>query len=269
MVLENPGRIRVGIGGWTYPPWRKNFYPDGLPHARELEHASRQLSAIEINATYHGTQKPSSFARWRDETPPDFAFSVKASRFATNRKVLGDSRESIERFIDSGISQLGAKLGPVVWQFMPTKRFEPEDFEAFLSALPQQVDGLALRHVLEVRHESFKTLPYLHLARRYGCATVLADSDEYPLFCDLTADFVYARLMRSEAQLATGYAPSSLDLWAQRAKLWARGSEPADLPRVQNQTANAAPPRDVFIFFISGAKERAPAAAMELLKRLR
>ena len=213
----NPGRIRVGIGGWTYPPWRNNFYPEKWPQARELEYASRQLSAIEINATYHGTQKPASFARWRDETPDDFVFSVKASRFATNRKLLAEARESIDRFIGSGISELGAKLGPIVWQFMATKRYEPDDFEAFLNGLPQQVDGLALRHVLDVRHASFMTPDYLKLARRHHCATVLADSDEFPQFADLTGSFVYARLMRSDAAVPSGYAAPALDAWAQRA----------------------------------------------------
>jgi uncharacterized protein YecE (DUF72 family) len=262
-----PGRIRVGIGGWTYPPWRNNFYPDAWPQARELEYASRQLSAIEINATYHGAQKPASFAKWRDQTPDGFVFPVKASRFATNRKLLAEAGESIERFVGSGIAELGPKLGPIVWQFMPTKRFEPEDFEAFLNLLPKQVDGLALRHVLEVRHESFMTAGYLKLARRHRCATVFADSDEHPSFADLTGDFVYARLMRSQASLASGYAVAELDRWAERAALWAGGGEPADLPRAKGKPTPGQP-RDVFMVFISGAKERAPAAAMALLNRL-
>jgi uncharacterized protein YecE (DUF72 family) len=282
---SSQGQVRVGIGGWTYEPWRNNFYPEKLAHSRELDYASRKLSAIEINATYHGTQKPSSFAKWRDETPDGFVFSVKASRFATNRKLLADGRDSVMRFIDSGIAQLGAKLGPIVWQFMPTKRFEAEDFEAFLNLLPKEVDGLRLRHVLDVRHETFKTPDYLQLARRHGCATVFADSDDYPSFADLTADFVYARLMRTLSEVPTGYASASLDQWAQRARVWAGGGEPTDLPRVEPATPGApsaaaaaaratkaptAPsaPRDVFLFFISGAKERAPAAAMELIKRL-
>ena len=261
-------QIRVGIGGWTYEPWRNNFYPEKLAHSRELEYASGKLTAIEINATYHGTQKPTSFAKWRDETPEGFVFSVKASRFATNRKLLAEGRDSVARFVDSGISQLGPKLGPIVWQFMPTKRFEPDDFEAFLNLLPKAVDGLLLRHVLEVRHDSFKTPAYLQLARRHGCATVFADSGDYPSFADLTADFVYARLMRTASSVPTGYASASLDQWSQRARFWASGGEPADLPRVEAESAIAAPPRDVFLFFISGAKERAPAAAMELIKRL-
>ena len=264
---QRAGRIRVGIGGWTYPPWRNNFYPDAWPHARELEYASHKLTAIEINATYHGTQKPTSFAKWRDETPDDFVFSVKASRFATNRKLLADARESIDRFIGSGISELGTKLGPIVWQFMPTKRFEADDFEAFLAGLPKQVDGIPLRHALDVRHASFMTPAYLELARRYHCATVLADSDDYASFADLSGDFVYARLMRSDASIDTGYAAAALDRWAQRAGEWAAGGEPGDLHRVEGASAPAAP-RDVFLFVISGAKERAPAAAMGLLQRL-
>ncbi len=268
-LAPNPP-IRVGTGGWTFPPWRNNFYPERWPQARELEYASRQLSAIEINATYHGTQKPASFARWRDETPDGFVFSVKASSFATNRKVLAENGESMQRFIGSGISELGAKLGPIVWQFMPTKRFEPEDFEAFLSRLPKEVDGLPLRHALDVRHASFMTPAYLKLARQYGCATVFADTDEHPSFADPTGDFIYARLMRCESALPSGYAPEALGAWAERARVWASGAEPADLPRVENTAAaaNVAQPRDVFMFFISGAKERAPAAAVELLKRL-
>ena len=270
-MRDTTPRIHVGTGGWTFPPWRNNFYPDKWPQARELEYASRQLTAIEINATYHGAQKPASFAKWRDDTPDGFVFSVKASRFATNRRLLAEGKESINRFIDSGISELGAKLGPIVWQFMPTKRFEPEDFEAFLSHLPTQVDGLPLRHVLDVRHESFLVPAYLKLARRYRCATVFADTDEHPSFADLTGDLVYARLMRCESSLASGYASEALDAWAQRAQVWAQGAEPGDLPRVEAAPATpaaGATARDVFMFFISGAKERAPAAAVALLKRL-
>lgn len=261
------GRIRVGIGGWTYAPWRDNFYPAGWPQARELEYASGRLSAIEINATYHGTQKPASFAKWRDETPEDFVFSVKASRFATNRKLLAEGRDSVDRFVNSGIAELRNKLGPIVWQFMPTKRFEPDDFEAFLTLLPRQLDGITLRHVLDVRHASFLTPAYLALARRHGCATVLADSDEHPCLPDLTGDFVYARLMRSQADIATGYGTEALERWAARAKVWAAGEEPDDLPRVEPGHAPRAP-REVFLFVISGAKERAPAAAMALIERL-
>jgi uncharacterized protein YecE (DUF72 family) len=260
--------IRVGVGGWTYEPWRNNFYPEGWTQSRELEYASRQLTAIEINGTYYSTQKPASFAKWRDETPEDFVFSMKASRYSTNRKLLAEAGDSITRFVDSGISELGAKLGPIVWQFMPTKRFEPEDFEAFLDLLPAEVDGLALRHVMDVRHASFKTPEYLKLARKHRVATVLTDSDDYPSFADITADFVYARLMRSEAQLKTGYGPKALDQWAETARSWAAGGDPAELPHVEDKPA-AKKARHVFIFFISGAKERNPSAAMALIQRLK
>jgi len=258
---------RIGIGGWNFAPWRDNFYPARLAQSRELEYASRQLTAIEINSTYHGTQKRSSFAKWRDETPDGFVFALKASRFATNRRVLAESAESIERFVDSGIAELGGKLGPVVWQFAPTKQFDPEDFEAFLALLPASVEGRELRHVLDVRHESFMTPDYLKLARKYKAATVFTDSDKFPSFADLTADFVYARLMRSSEKLKSGYAPKALDAWGERVQAWASGGIPEDLPRVDGKAA-AKRKREVFVFFINGAKERAPAAAQALLGRL-
>ena len=259
--------IRVGVGGWTFEPWRNNFFPAGLPHSRELQYASRQLTAIEVNGTYYGTLQPASFKKWHDETPDDFLFSLKASRYATNRRVLAEAGDSIRRFIDSGIVELGRKLGPIVWQFMPGKVFEPSDFEAFLALLPRQVDGHALRHVVDVRHESFMTTSFLALARRYKVATVITDADKFPSFADLTGDFVYARLMMSEAGLSTGYAPQALDAWAGRARLWAEGGAPADLPMLEDPAARGQP-RDVFVYFINGAKERAPAAAMALLSRL-
>ena len=260
-------RIRVGVGGWTYEPWRGSFFPEGLPHSRELAYASGQLTAIEVNGTYYGTLKPASFKKWHDETPDNFVFSLKASRYATNRRVLADAGESISRFVESGISELGRKLGPIVWQFMPGKAFEPHDFEAFLALLPASIDGQTLRHVVDVRHESFMTLEYLALARRYRVATVFTDAEKFPSFADLTGDFAYARLMQSEAPIATGYADGALDAWAERARLWAAGNAPADLPSME-APANGCAPRDVFIYFIKGAKERAPAAAMALLARL-
>jgi uncharacterized protein YecE (DUF72 family) len=263
----NASNIRVGVGGWTYEPWRANFYPAGLPHAQELYHASRRLTAIEINSTYHGTQKRTSFAKWRDETPDGFVFSVKASRYATNRGTLADAGESIERFVGSGIAELGPKLGPLLWQFMPTKRFDAGDFEAFMKLLPKEVEGVPLRHALEVRHQSFRSPEYLALARKHHVATVFTDSDEYPSFADLTGNFVYARLMRGRSELATCYASGELDAIADCTRVWAAGGEPAVAPRVEP----AQPPsssRDVFMFFISRAKERAPAGAVALIERL-
>lgn len=262
------GRIRVGIGGWTYEPWRDNFYPAKLPHAQELSYASRQLTAIEVNGTYYSTMKPASFKKWQDETPDDFVFSLKASRFATNRKLLATAGESITRFVDSGLEELGAKLGPIVWQFMPTKAFDADDFEAFLGLLPKQAGSRALRHVMDVRHASFKSPDYIALARKHKVATVFTDSDKFPSFADLTADFAYARLMNSDAGLQSGYAPKALDGWAENARTWSAGKTPTALPHVDEASAKAAKARDVFIYFINGAKEKAPAAAQALIERL-
>lgn len=265
--MANKPPIRVGIGGWSYAPWRETFYPENLPASKELAWASRQLSMIEINSTFYGSQKPATFAKWRDDTPSDFVFSVKASRYATARRVLAEAGDSVNRFIHSGIAELGPKLGPIVWQFADTKVFDQDDLAAFLDMLPDQVDGLPLRHVLDVRHQSFAVPEYLALARRHGVATVFADSDEYPMFADLTGPFVYARLMRTQATLKAGYAPKALDAWAEAARCWQEGGEPAHLPRVESPGPSGAP-HEVFMLFISGAKEKAPLAAKALLERL-
>jgi len=261
-------RIRVGIGGWVYEPWRDNFYPAGWPQTRELEYASRRLSAIEINGTYYSTPTRQSVAKWRESTPEDFVFSVKASRFATNRRVLAEAGESVARFIGSGITELGAKLGPIVWQFATTKRFDPLEFEAFLKLLPAQAEGLPLRHAMDVRHDSFRSAEYLELARRYGVATVLTESDEYPALFDAKADLVYARIMRTEATHPEGCAPQTLDQLADCARLLHGGGLPTGMPLLDAVQTTPAGPRDVFLFFISGAKERAPAAALGLMRRL-
>ena len=269
-TVNNPVNklIRVGVGGWTFEPWRDNFFPAGWPHARELEYASRQLTAIEVNGTYYSTMKPATFAKWHDETPDGFIFSLKASRFCTNRRVLAEAGDSIQRFIGSGLSELRSKLGPVVWQFAPTKRFDAVDFEAFLKLLPASIDGRPLRHVMDVRHDSFRTPEYLALARRHRVATVFTHSADYPSFADLTGDFLYARLMSARAEVPTGYEPAALDAVAGCARCWAAGDEPAGLPRVEDPPPATGSPRDVFIFFINGAKERAPAGAMSLIERL-
>lgn len=262
------GVIRVGVGGWVFPPWRSNFFPPGLAQKSELEYASRQFTAIEINATYYRLQKPASFAKWRDSTPPGFVFSVKGSQYVTNRRVLGEAGEAIQRFVASGLAELGAKLGPIVWQFATTKVFDADDFGAFLNLLPGKLGALTLRHAVEVRHPSFMTSEFLALVRRHGVATVFADSDKYPSFGDTSGDFVYARLMNTEPQHATGYLPERIADWADCARVWAGGGEPAVLPRVVAEGASIKAPRDVFAFFISGAKERAPAAAMAMLQAL-
>ena len=263
-----PATIRVGVGGWTFEPWRDNFYPAGWPQGRELEYASRKLSVIEVNGTYYSSQKPATFAKWRDETPADFVFSLKASRYATNRRILAEAGESVERFVNSGSAELAHKLGPILWQFAPTKRFDPVDFEAFLKLLPERIGGWPLRHVLDVRHSSFMSAEYLALARRCGAATVFTDSDDHPSFADITGPFVYARMMRTDATLAEGCTPQALDQLAACAREWREGREPSGVPRVEAAAPPPAPPRDVFMFFISGAKEKAPAAAMGLLRRV-
>jgi len=261
--------IRVGVGGWTYEPWRNNFYPAGWPAARELEYASRRLTTIEVNGTYYSLQSAATFAKWRQQTPDDFVFTLKATRYATNRRVLAEAGDSIARFVESGIAELGPKLGPVVWQFAPTKRFDADDFEAFLQQLPPAVAGVPLRHAVEVRHESFKSPAYLALARRHRVATVFTDSPDYPTFADLSGDFVYVRTMRADKAQPEGIAPQAVAQLAACARAWRDGGEPAALPRVEAPPAAPAAPRDVFLFFISADKEKAPAAAMALLERLR
>ncbi len=263
-------RVRVGVGGWNFAPWRNNFYPAGLTQQRELEFASRQLTAIEINSTYYAAQKPATYANWRRQTPDGFRFSLKAPRYTTAAKVLASSGKSINAFVFGGLAELGDRLGPISWQFMPTRRFDPEDLSAFLDLLPRELDGSPLQHVLEVRHDSFMCADYLALARKHGVATVFTDSTDYPSFADVTGDFVYARLMRSETSIAAGYAEAALDAWASRARTWASGGEPDDLPHVGavNKRSNRAP-RDVYIYFIGSAKERNPAAAMSLIGRVR
>ena len=259
------GRIRIGVGGWTYEPWRGAFYPDDLPQKRELEYASRKLTSIEVNGTYYGSQKPESFAKWHDGTPDDFVFSLKAPRFATNRKVLAQSGESVERFFKSGVMELKDKLGPINWQFMPTKKFDAADFGAFLKLLPRSVEGRAMRHVVEVRHESFAVPEFVALAREHGVAIVLAGDSDFPGIADVTADFVYARIMGATEKPKLGYAPKKLDVWAKWAKAWAAGQAPEGLNYVGEPGGGTA--RDVYLYVISGFKEKNPAAAMALIAR--
>ncbi len=261
------GRIRVGIGGWTYAPWRGSFYPKGLAQRRELEYAAQRLRSIEINGTYYGSQKPASFARWRDETPDDFVFAVKAPRYATNRRVLAQAGPTIERFFASGVMELGDKLGPVNWQFLPTKAFDAEDFAAFLGLLPGVVDGRKLRHAVEVRHESFRTPEFVELARAHEVAIVLSADGPYPQIADPSGAFVYARIMGTREDVLLGYPPAELDRWARRAATLASGALPEDLDYVLPARVDLAP-REVFLYVISGHKARNPQAAMALQERL-
>ena len=261
--------IRVGIGGWVFKPWRGTFYPDKLPQARELEHASRAVTTIEINGTFYGSQKPASFRRWAAETPEDFVFSLKGPRFTTHRGVLAEAGPSVERFFGSGVLELKDKLGPVLWQLPPTKAFEPADFAAFLALLPHSLEGRAIRHVVEVRHRSFCVPEFVALMRKFSVAIALVDSESHPLIADVTGDFVYARLQRTSEEIATGYAQGrSRGLGETRACLGggrrAGGSIHARARRGLRRRK-----RDVFIYMISGAKVRAPAAAQALLAALK
>ena len=241
---------RVGVGGWTYEPWRGVFYPVGLAQKRELEYAAERLSAIEINATYYGRQKPASFAKWAAAAPDGFKFSLKASRYCTQRKVLAESGDSIRMFLEQGFTELGDKLGPINWQLADGKTFDRDDFARFLDLIPDAQSGVKLRHALEVRHGSFIDEAFVELARARNMAVVFADDAEFPRIEEQTADFSYARLQGSVAHLETGYDAAALDEWAKEAHAWATGG------------------RDVFVYFISGAKVRNPAAAQALLSRL-
>ncbi len=267
MSEADVGAIRVGIGGWTYEPWRGSFYPENLVQKHELEYASRKLTSIEINGTYYRSQTPESFAKWRDETPDGFVFSLKAPRFATNRRTLADAGPSIERFFASGVTELRDKLGPINWQFMPHKKFDPDDFGAFLKLLPKSVEGRSLRHVVEVRHDSFRTAEFVSMTREAGVAVVLAADSPYPEIADITASFVYARVMGAKATEKLGYSDAELDLWAERAKTWASGGAPMGLAPLQPASTDGQP-RDVFIYLIGGEKVLNPAAAMALIERM-
>lgn len=265
--------IRVGIGGWVFPPWRGEFYPAGLPQPRELEFASRHLTAIEINSTFHRTHNPQSFRRWAAETPDDFVFTLKGPRFAVSRPRLDAAGPGITRFLESGITELGAKLGPILWQLGPTRPFDEAEIAAFLDLLPSEAEGRELSHVLEVRHGSFVDPRFVALARSRNTPVVVADSPDYPAIADITGPLVYARLQRSDEAEPTGYPIAELHEWARRARIWAAGGCPADLAVVgtddESGAGNLEPSRfrPVFIFFIDCAKERAPAAAQALLRQ--
>lgn len=238
----------VGVGGWSFAPWRGVFYPPTLRQADELAYASRTLTSLEINATYHSLQTPQTFAQWAATTPEDFVFSVKASRFCTNRRVLAEAGEAVTRFFDQGVAELGPRLGPILWQFMPTKKFDAEDFARFLDLLPASSSGVALRHCVEPRHESFRDPRFTALCTERGVAVCLGDHEEHPLI-EAPSPFVYARLMRLDERCESGYPPEALSAWAQR-------------------LSTLADDRDIFVYFIGSGgdgKIRAPAAALGLL----
>lgn len=242
--------IRVGIGGWTYEPWRGVFYPPKLPRAKEIEFATRALTAIEVNGTFYSRQSPKTFESWAKAAPDGFRYALKASRFCTNRRNLAEGEESIRNFLDQGLTELGDKLGPILWQLAGTKKFDPDEIAAFFALLPDSWNGLPIRHAVEPRHESFRAPEFLDVARKAGVAVVYAHSEDYPRFEEQTADFTYARLQQCREEEDAGYAAAELDRWADQARAWAKGG------------------RDVFVFFIAGAKVRAPAAAMALIERV-
>ncbi len=262
------GTIRAGMGGWTFEPWEGTFYPDKLAKKKQLEYASRAVPTIEVNGTYYSGFTPSTYAKWNAETPDGFVFSIKGNRFVTNRKVLAEAGESLAKFFGQGLEKLGPKLGPIVWQFAPTKKFEPDDFEAFLKLLPAKHAGLKLRHALEVRNPTFAVPEFVALARRHGMAICYAHHHDYPEFADVTADFVYARLQKGEDDIPTAYRPKDLDRWAARAKLWAEGGQPDDLPYADPDAKPKKEPRDVFVYIIHEGKLRAPQGAQAFMERV-
>jgi len=249
MATRKAGRIFVGVGGWNFAPWRGTFYPKGLAHASELHYASRQLTSTEINSTFYRLQTAATFQKWHDETPDGFVFSVKAPRFVTHRKLLGTAGSSIERFLGSGLLKLGAKLGAINWQLPPGKKFDAEDLAAFLDLLPRKVEGRALRHALEVRDESFNNEEFVAITREHHVAIVEAGDSEYPRIQARTAPFSYLRVMGAQASAPKGYAPAALARWREHAQTLARDG-------------------DVYFYFISGAKQRNPLAAMALLAEI-
>src|SRR4051812_17222692 len=209
-AMKSSGKIRIGIGGWNFPPWRGVFYPKGLAQSKELGYAAANLTAIEINSTYYGSQKPESFRKWARETPDGFMFSVKGSRFCTNRRVLSEGADSVKRFLNSGVTELRERLGPLLWQFAPTKKFDAADFRSFLELLPEKQDGLPLRHVVEVRHDSFLNSEFVALLREFNVAVVFSERETFPAIADITGDFVYLRLQKGKDTIKTGYPPKEL-----------------------------------------------------------
>jgi uncharacterized protein YecE (DUF72 family) len=285
------GTVRIGISGWTYPGWRGAFYPLGLPHRRELAYAAERFRSIEINGTFYGLQRPESFGRWRDETPDGFVFAVKGSRYITHMLKLKDVAAPLANFMASGVLRLGPKLGPILWQFPPRLPFDPGHFEAFLMMLPRdtveasalarrhdaRLDGrdwlesdvaAPVRHAFEIRHDSFRSPAFVELLRRHGAALVCADTVDWPLLMDLTADFVYCRLHGSQELYVSGYDDDALDRWATRVHAWADGREPDDAVRAAGPSPRRPAGRDVYVYFDNDAKVRAPADAAALARRL-
>ncbi len=284
-----PGTVRIGISGWTYPPWRGVFYPRGLAQTRELEYAASRFRTIEINGTFYGLQRPESFADWAHRTPADFLFAVKGSRYITHMLKLREPRAPLANFLASGLLCLGPKLGPILWQFPPNFAFNRDRLSAFFELLPHDTKAAAalaathdgrlagrawtstdalrpLRHAVEIRHDSFRSPAFIDLLRKHGIALVCADTVSWPRLMDVTSDFVYCRLHGSEELYASGYDAGALDAWAARVIAWARGTEPHDAERVGGPARRR--PRDVFAYFDNDMKVRAPEDARGLEGRI-
>jgi uncharacterized protein YecE (DUF72 family) len=272
-MTAKTGPIYIGIGGWTFEPWRGVFYPKGLPHAKELAYAAERLTSIEVNGTFYRTQTPATFRKWASEVPNGFKFSLKGPRFATNRRVLKEAGDSIKRFLDSGVTELGERLGPLLWQFAPTKKFDAADFGGFLELLPDKFEGHMLRHVIEVRHDSFRTAEFITLLRQFDMPVVYTDHIKYPNIADATGKFIYARLQRGKDTVAAAYPPKEIKTWAGRLRTWAAGEEVDDLTTVAAKRGTPQKrkpaPREVFAYVIHEGKIRAPAGAMALIDQVR
>ena len=289
--MPKPGQVRIGISGWRYKPWRGVFYPEGLPQKNELSYAANVFRSIEINGTFYSLQRPESFVRWVGDTPEDFIFSLKGPRYITHIRRLKEIEQPLANFFASGVLRLGSKLGPILWQFPPNFRFEPDRLEAFLKMLPHDMDAASaiarrhdkriiarasikaeakgpVRHAMEIRNESFVTPKFINMLRAHDVALVCADAVEWPRLMDVTSDFVYCRLHGSEQLYASGYDDKSLDLWAARVAAWARGREPADARYVTKHRGSKKQARDVFVYFDNDAKVRAPFDAQGLMKRV-
>src|SRR5277367_3322688 len=285
------GKVRIGISGWRYVPWRGVFYPEKLTQKKELAYASSIFRSIEINGTFYSLQRPEYFEAWAGETPGDFVFSVKAPKFVTHVRRLADVETPVANFLASGILRLGSKLGPILWQLPPNFRFEPEKLETFLKILPHDTESAGalarrhdkflkgraavktdakrpLRHAIEIRHSSFAVPEFIEMLRAYDVALVCADTVEWPRMMDVTSDFMYCRLHGSEVLYASGYDDDALDEWAARIAAWAQGGEPANAERASSVPAMLCEKCDVYVYFDNDVKVRAPFDALGLIERV-